>query len=130
VRLEEKVTDISHNMSLLMVALARNLRPFREVGGSNSEIRSDGKLGDNEDPKKESWKEPKKEKLSSSTINPSQYLFNMEEKVDINPYQGEIDALKLNHWLQQLEVYFNIHHIDEEQKISFSRLKLEGHALT
>jgi hypothetical protein len=25
--------------------------------------------------------------------------------MDINPYQGEIDSLKLNHWLQQLEVY-------------------------
>jgi hypothetical protein len=54
----------------------------------------------------------------------------MELKVDINPYQGEIDALKMNHWLQQLEVYFSIHHIDEGKKISFSRLKLEGHALT
>jgi hypothetical protein len=54
----------------------------------------------------------------------------MEEKVEINPYQGEIDALKLNHWLQQLEVYFSVDHIYEGQKISFSRLKLEGHALT
>jgi len=54
----------------------------------------------------------------------------MEAKVDIKPYQGEIDALKHNNWFQQLEVYFNIHHIDEEQKISFTRLKLEGHALT
>ena len=54
----------------------------------------------------------------------------METKVNIKPYQGEIDALKLNHWLQQLEVYFSIHHIDEEQKISFASLKLEGHALT
>jgi hypothetical protein len=54
----------------------------------------------------------------------------MEVKVDINPYQGEIDALKLNHWLQQLEVYFSVHHIDEGKKISFARLKLEGHALT
>jgi hypothetical protein len=53
----------------------------------------------------------------------------MGGKVDINPYQSEIDALKLNHWLQQLEVYFNVHHIDEEQNISFSRLKLEGHVL-
>jgi hypothetical protein len=130
VRLEEKVTDISHNMSLLMVALASNLRPFREVGGSNSEIISEGKLRDNEDPEKESRKEPKKEKPSLSVINPSQSLFKMEVKVDINPYQGEINALKLNHWLQQLEFYFNIHHIDEEKNISFSKLKLEGHALT
>jgi hypothetical protein len=54
----------------------------------------------------------------------------MEEKVDINPYQGEIDELKLNHWLRQLEFYFIVHHIDKEQKISFSQLKLEGHSLT
>jgi hypothetical protein len=54
----------------------------------------------------------------------------MEAKVYINPYQGEIDALKLNHWLQQIEVYFSFHHIDEKQKISFARLKLECHALT
>ena len=54
----------------------------------------------------------------------------METKVNIKPYQGEIDALKLNHWLQQLEAYFSVHHIDEEHKISIARLKLEGHALT
>jgi hypothetical protein len=48
-------------------------------------------------------------------MNPSQSLFNMEVEVDINPYQGDsIDALKLNHWLQQLEVYFSVHHIYEE----------------
>jgi hypothetical protein len=38
VRLEEKVIDISCNMSLLMVALASKLRPFIEVGGLNSMI--------------------------------------------------------------------------------------------
>jgi hypothetical protein len=76
------------------------------------------------------WKEPEKEKLSSSVVNPSLSLFKMEEKVYIKTYQGEIDALKMNHWLQQLEVYFSIHHIDEEKNISFSMLKLEGHALT
>jgi hypothetical protein len=63
-------------------------------------------------------------------MNPSYSLFKMEEKLDINPYQGEIDALKMSHWLQQLEVYSSVHHIDEEQKICFSRFKLEGHALT
>jgi hypothetical protein len=31
VRLEEKVTDISHNMSLLMVALARKLGPLEKL---------------------------------------------------------------------------------------------------
>jgi hypothetical protein len=92
VRLEELVVGIYHIMSLLMEALARNLRSLREVGGSNSEIRSYGKPMDNEDLEKESWKELKKEDLSSSTLNPSQSLFKMEEKLDIKPYQGEIDA--------------------------------------
>jgi hypothetical protein len=54
----------------------------------------------------------------------------MEDKLDIKPYQGDINALKMNNWLQQLEVYFSVHHIDEEKKISFARMKLEGHALT
>jgi hypothetical protein len=129
-RLEDQVVDISHNMSLLIMALANKFGLFREVGGLNLEIGSDEKWGDNEDPEKESQKEPKKEQSSSSTINPSQSLFKMEAKVDIKPYQCEIDALKLNHWLQQLEVYFGVHYIDEEQKISFVRLKSEGHALS
>jgi hypothetical protein len=54
----------------------------------------------------------------------------MEVKVIINPYQGEINALKLNHWLKQLEVYFNVHGVDEEKIIPFARLNLEGHDLT
>jgi hypothetical protein len=54
----------------------------------------------------------------------------MELKVDINPYQFDINALKLNHWLQQLEVYFIFHHIDKEKIISFAILKLEGNDLT
>jgi hypothetical protein len=33
----------------------------------------------------------------------------MEEKVDIKPYQGEINVVKLNHGLQKLEVYFSVH---------------------
>jgi hypothetical protein len=72
--------------------------------------------------RKESQKELEKEQSSSSAMNPSQSIFKMEEKVDINPHQGEIDALKLNHWLQQLEVYFIIHDIDEENNSSFVRL--------
>jgi hypothetical protein len=66
-------------MALLMVALEK-VWTFREVGGSNLEIGLDEKSGDSEDP--------------------SQPLFKMEVKVDIKPYQGEIDVVKLNHWLQ------------------------------
>jgi len=54
----------------------------------------------------------------------------MEEKVYIKPNQGDIDALNLNQWLQQLEFYFSVHNIEEEQKILFTQLKLEVHALT
>lgn len=59
----------------------------------------------------------------------NQSLFKVEAKFDIKPYHDEIDALKLKHWLQQLEVYFSVHQIEEGQKISFVWLKLEGHAL-
>jgi hypothetical protein len=69
--LEEQVTNISHNMSLLMVALESKLGLLREFGDSNSEIILDGKPRDNEDPKKESWKEHEKEQSSSNNINPS-----------------------------------------------------------
>jgi hypothetical protein len=74
-------------------------------------------------------KEPKKEKPSSSSITLSQYLFKMEARVDIKTYQGEINVLKMNHWLQKLDVYFSVHSIDEEENISFSRLELESHGL-
>jgi hypothetical protein len=93
-------------------------------------MRSEGKSKDNEDPEKESQKELGKEQPTSSVVNPSQSLFKMEAKVDIKPYQGEINSLKLNHSLQQLDVYFSDHHIDEMKNISFARLKLQGHALT
>ena len=53
-------------------------------------------------------KELEIENMSLSTNISSQPLFKMEDKFDIKPYQGEIDSLKLNHWLQQLEVLFNI----------------------
>lgn len=56
-----------------------------------------------------------KEKLSTSVVKRSQYLFKMEVKVDIKPYQSEIDDFKLNHWFQQLDVYFNIAHYIEEE---------------
>jgi len=47
-------------MNLLMEDLARNLGPFGEVGGSNSEIGLKEKLTNNEDLEKELWKELRK----------------------------------------------------------------------
>jgi len=56
-----------------------------------------------------------KEKVSTSVVKRSQYLFKTEVKVDLKPYQGEIDDFKLNHWLQQLDIYFNISPYIEEE---------------
>ena len=70
-RIEEKLIDIYLNMTLLMVALEKKRKPFKEVGGSNSKIRSKGKLGNNEDLENELRKEPEKEHPSSSAITPS-----------------------------------------------------------
>ena len=54
----------------------------------------------------------------------------MEVKVDINSYQDDIDALKLNQILQQLEVYSLVHQIVKGQNISYTLPKLEGCAIT
>ena len=35
----------------------------------------------------------------------------MEEKVDNKPNQGDIYGIKLNQWLQELEVYFCVHNL-------------------
>jgi len=45
-----------------------------------------------------------------------------------NPYEGEADGLKLNHWLQQLEVYLNMCNPCDKHKIDFSILKIKCHA--
>jgi hypothetical protein len=70
-------------MNLLMAALARKIGPFGDDGGSNSKIESEGKSRDQENPRNESRKEPKKEQSSSSVVNPSESRFNTEAKVDI-----------------------------------------------
>jgi hypothetical protein len=129
-RLEEKVVDISHNMALIMASLENNFIPFEEVGFSRLEVRSEEKPIDSENLEKEMKKRVRERKPSSNVITPSQIVFKMEVKVDINPYQGQIDVVNLNQWLQQLEVYFSVHNIDEETKVPFAQLKLEGHALT
>jgi hypothetical protein len=49
--------------------------------------------------------------------------------VDIKPYTREVDVIKLNQWMQQMEVYFSMHEVTGKQNIVFSWLKLEGHAL-
>jgi hypothetical protein len=99
VRLEEQVVDIFRNMTLLVAALTNKLESFGEVGGSNSKIGSEGKPRNNKNLEKESRKEPEKDQPISSAITPSESLFKMEVKVDMKPYKGEIEEVKLNHKL-------------------------------
>lgn len=83
------------------------MRMFGEEECSNVEEKSKGGLGDQEDEINQLKKQPRNDQPSSSVVNQS--LFKVEEKVNIKPYHGEIDVVKLNHWLQQLEVYFSVH---------------------
>jgi hypothetical protein len=76
-----------------MVALEKRFGPFGEVGVSNLEHGLDDKSRDNKYLEKELQKEIEKEKQSSSVINSSQSLFKMEAKVDMRPYQGDIDVI-------------------------------------
>lgn len=78
-----------------MVALTNKLDLFREYGGYNVEVWSERIYGGSEEINEEHKKEPQKESPSSSVLNHSQSLFKMDMKVDIKPYQGEIDSLKL-----------------------------------
>ena len=56
--------------------------------------------------------------------------FKVEEKVEIPTFGGEVDDDKLNNWLNQLEVYIQIQGVlGDVNKISFARLKMDGHAL-
>jgi hypothetical protein len=50
--------------------------------------------------------EIKKEGLRNTS---SQLPFKVEAKVDIKPYDDEVDVIKVNHWLQKLKVYFSVH---------------------
>lgn len=113
-RLEQQVTYMNCNVNLLMMDLRNKFRIFKEEGGSNSKDKAEGRLRDQEEIENWSKKGPKNYQPSSSVMNNSQPLFKKEVKVDIKPYHDKIDALKLNHWLQQLEVYFSVHQTEEE----------------
>lgn len=56
--------------------------------------------------------------------------FKLEVNFDLKSYEGEINAEKLGQWLKQMEVYFHVKKIEnDEEKIEITTLKLEGHHL-
>lgn len=65
---------------------------------------------------------------SSSSSN--RVPFKVETKVDNPTFGGEVYVEKVNNWLKQLEVYFQIHGVvNDVDKISFVRLNMSEHAL-
>lgn len=69
------------------------------------------------------------ERLDSSSSS-NRVPFKVEAKVDIPTFGREVKVEKVNNWLKQLEVYFQIHGIvNDVDKISFARLNMSGHAL-
>jgi len=58
-----------------------------------------GNIETKKNKKKELEKYLEKKRARSNIIS-SHSLFKVEGKVDIKPYQGDIDIVKLNKWLQ------------------------------
>lgn len=51
----------------------------------------------------------------------------MEVRAEMKPYKGVINTIILNYWLEKLKIYFCVHNVWEEQKITFLKLEVEGH---
>ncbi len=115
--LEQQFADINRNINILMDAFNNRMGIFEEYGGSNAVDKSEQGSKYWGEKKNHSKKEPKKDQPILSHVNQS--LFKIEEKIILKLYHGEIDALKFNHWLQQMEFYFSVHQIEEGHKISF-----------
>jgi hypothetical protein len=73
-----------------------------------------GEHKDNLEDSKKNEREPKSKlkietEMGECIHSIMQVPFHVEAKVDIKSYGGEVDAIKLNQWLQQMEVYFSMH---------------------
>jgi hypothetical protein len=45
-------------------------------------------------------------------------------------FNGDANAIKLDNWIRQVQVYCHVHHIDKEEvKVQLDSLRLEGTAL-
>ncbi|KAM1507545.1 hypothetical protein TB2_016611 [Malus domestica] len=55
---------------------------------------------------------------------------NIDFKVNIPIYKGDIDPEKLDNWIDVLETYYTVYKYSNAQKIKFASLKLSSHALT
>ena len=57
-------------------------------------------------------------------------LLKIDIKFELPIYNGEVNAKKLENWVRQLEVYFKIQNLqDDDTKIQLASLRLEGATL-
>jgi hypothetical protein len=57
-------------------------------------------------------------------------LLNIDVKFDLPMFNGDSNPEKLDNGIQQVEVYFQVQHIDEEEfKVKMASLRLEGTTL-
>lgn len=68
-----------------------------------------------------SWKKISKSKKS---------LAKVDFKIEISMYNGDLDAEKLDFWVDRLESYFSIGRYTHKEKIMLTCLKLNGYAMT
>jgi hypothetical protein len=57
-------------------------------------------------------------------------LLNLDVKFDLPMFNEYSNPEKLDNWIRQVELYFRVQHIDEEEvKVQLASLQLEGTAL-
>ena len=57
-------------------------------------------------------------------------LLNLDEKINLPMFNGDANPEKIDKWIQQVEVYFRVQHIDEEEvEVQLASLWLDGTTL-
>jgi hypothetical protein len=52
--------------------------------------------------------------MGECSYSKTQVPFCVEDKVEIKPYDGEVDAIKMKQWLKHMEFYFNMHEVTKK----------------
>jgi hypothetical protein len=57
-------------------------------------------------------------------------VLKLDVKFSLPMFNGDVNLEKLDNWIRQIEMYFRVKHIDEEEvKVQPASLRLEGTAL-
>jgi hypothetical protein len=100
---ESEVFNIPCNMVILMLVPKRKFKAFRVPATLSWTLALTRNLKVKKNKRRLSQR--KRDKVPTSHLP---IVFKVEEKVDIKSYEGEINIVKLNQWLQLLEFYFSV----------------------